>query len=451
VTLSLHARVLVAATIIVAAFLGATGFALDRAFGNATDGAMRDRLRAQIYGLLAAADLDRTGALQLPTELPEPRFNFPHSGLYADVMAYPDRLIWRSTSSIGANLPATPPSAVGEMNFLSLMFADGTAALALSFGVEYESAGGKSTHFTFRAVETIAATQAEVSRFRRSLWGWLGAAAVLLLAAQGAILHWGLAPLRRVADELRQVDTGEREQLTGNYPRELLGLTGNLNALLAAARLQLERYRDALGNLAHSLKTPLAILGNAASRERDPETLRSVVREELDRMNQMVEYQLQRAATAGRRTLAAPVPVRERVAQIVKALQQAHAAKSVQCEIAIDDGTVFHGDSGDLLEVLGNLLDNAFKWTHGQVRIGAVNRRTEPTQPPRVEITVEDDGPGISDEAHVRVLARGARGDESTPGHGLGLAMVQATVAIYGGDLELGKSALGGAKLVVRL
>jgi len=449
--LSLHARVLLAATVIVAAFLGATGWALDRAFRDATDAAMRDRLRAQIYGLLAAGDLDRTGALQLPASLPEPRFNLPRSGLYADVVAYPDKLIWRSTSGVGMTLPATPPAAVGEMNFSPLSFADGTAVLALSFGVEYESARGRATHFTFRAMETVVAAQAEILRFRRSLWGWLGAAALLLLAAQGAILHWGLAPLRRVADELKQIDAGERELLTGNYPRELRRLTDNLNAMLAAARRHLERYRDALGNLAHNLKTPLAVLKNTAARETATDELRRVLRQELDRMNEMVEYQLQRAATAGRRALAAPVPVRDCVEKLLDALRKAYHDKPMACEIIVDSGAVFHGDRGDLLEVLGNLLDNAFKWGRKRMRIRATNRGVEPGQPPRVEIVVEDDGPGISNDARDRVIARGARGDEATPGHGLGLAMVQATVAIYGGELELGASPLGGAKVTVRL
>ena len=449
--LSLHARVLLAASVIVAAFLGATGWVLDRAFREAADTAMRDRLRAQIYGLLAAADLDRHGVLQLPASLPEPQFNLPRSGLYADVVAYPDKLTWRSTSSIGITLPHTPPAAVGEMSFTPLIFADGTELLALSFGVEYESSRGRSTHFTFRAMESIAAAQAEVVRFRRSLWAWLGAAALLLLATQGLILRWGLAPLRRVASELKEIETGEREQLTGDFPRELGGLTENLNALLRASRHHLERYRDALGNLAHSLKTPMAILNNAAARETAPDALRATLNEELARMNQMVEYQLQRAATAGRRALTAPILVEERINQVVDALRKAYHDKSVSCAIEIKNHVVFHGDSGDLLEVLGNILDNAFKWARREIRVIALNRVIEPAQPPCLELTVEDDGPGIAKETRDRLTARGARGDEATPGHGLGLAMVQAMVTIYGGELSLQTSTLGGAKITVRL
>jgi len=172
--------------------------------------------------------------------------------------------------------------------------------------------------------------------------------------------------------------------------------------------------------------------------------LRAIAREQLTDMTSLIEYQLQRAATLGRTPLAAPVEIRPVAEKIVAALTKVFADKNVRVTFNIGTSATFHGDTGDLTEMLGNLLDNAFKWCRQHVQVAA--RKLAITGPGQsvLEITVADDGPGIPDDKKTRVLQRGARADENTPGHGLGLAMVQDTVALYHGTLSLQNSPLGG-------
>jgi two-component system sensor histidine kinase PhoQ len=252
-----------------------------------------------------------------------------------------------------------------------------------------------------------------------------------------------------VADDVRAIEAGIAQRLDGDYPRELRNLTDNLNGLLTSADSHLKRYRDSLGNLAHSLKTPLAVLRGAVDGETNDAALRAIAREQLTGMTQLIEYQLQRAAAAGRTPLAAPVEVKPVVEKIVAALAKVYADKHVRVTLDVETAATFHGDAGDLTEMLGNLLDNACKWCRQQVRVTAHQLPSSGARRPLLDITVEDDGPGIPDDLKTRVLQRGTRADENTPGHGLGLAMVQDTVALYHGALTLEASPLGG--LAVRL
>jgi len=449
VTLSLNTRLLLASSVVLAAFLGITGLVLDGAFRASADTALRDRLQSYVYALLAASDLDKHGALHLPAELPDPRFSLIGSGLYAEVVDSHDNLVWRSKSLLGLNIPFSKIPLVGEREFVQLAVEHDLPLLSLAFTVSWQ-ANNSDRRYTYRVAESLVSFNAEVSHFRQSLWGWMAGAAILLLLVQGMILRWSLAPLRRVADDVRAIETGIAQRLAGDYPRELRNLTDNLNGLLASADSHLQRYRDSLGNLAHSLKTPLAVLRGAVDGEANDAALRATAREQLTAMAQLIEYQLQRAAASGRTRLAAPVAIKSVVEQIVAALTKVYADKGVCVLIEMDDTTSFHGDSGDLTEMLGNLLDNACKWSRKQVRIAAqIAPATEAGQA-WLELTVCDDGPGIPDDLKARVLLRGARADEHMPGHGLGLAMVQDTVALYHGTLSLQTSSLGGLEVRLR-
>lgn len=175
--------------------------------------------------------------------------------------------------------------------------------------------------------------------------------------------------------------------------------------------------------------------------------LRAVVQEQLQRMNEIVEHRLQRAAAAGRTALGAPLPVAPAVGRILSALDKAYAGKSVHAEIDIAPGVVFRGDEGDLLEVVGNLADNAYKWARSRVRVQARNDAAGR----ELTLRVEDDGPGIPPDQVERVRERGVRADATTPGHGLGIAVVQEMAELYGGELVISHSPLGGAAVEVRL
>ncbi|MCU0936582.1 MAG: hypothetical protein MUF66_11090 [Gammaproteobacteria bacterium] len=275
--LSIHARLLVAAGVVLTAFLGLTGAALDRGFRESAETAARDRLQAELYLLLGAADLDPELGLTVPEVLPDARLATPGSGLYAEVLDQEGQVIWRSWSALGLEVPYPAAPEPGRPELREVEAPDGLALLTLSLGVVWELAPGRDERYTFRVAETRATTEAEVARFRQSLWGWLAGAGLALLAVQGLVLRWGLAPLRRVAQEVGAVEAGRQVGLDGAYPSELRPLTDRLNALLVHARSQLDRHRNALADLAHSLKTPLALLRGALEAGAPPSELRASV------------------------------------------------------------------------------------------------------------------------------------------------------------------------------
>lgn len=448
--LSLNSRLLFAGSVVLAGFLGLTGFTLDKAFRTSAEAAMRDRLQGDIYALLAAAELNKEGVMTVTDQLPEKRFSAPGSGIYGQIASHDGKQVLRSPSMSDLEIPFTLGLAMGTSRFERVTASDGTPLYALGFGLSWK-VKGKPRGFTFSVAENLSSLEVQVHSFRRSLWSWLGGVAVLLLVVQGSILRWGLAPLRRVAADLAAIEAGQATQLQGRYPKELRGLTDNLNALITSGQGQLERYRHTLGDLAHSLKTPLAVVRGAVEKEGSVEELRHTVQEQVDRMTQIVEYQLQRAAASGRTVLSAPIPVAEVAQRIAASLDKVYADKGVDCRIQADVEAVFHGDESDLMELLGNLMDNAYKWCGKQVTVSAQPLAEPFHRRSGLQLTVEDDGSGIPLEDADLVLQRGARADETISGHGIGLAVVRDILRFYDGVLEVGKSELGGASLKIRL
>ena len=446
---SLSGRLLAVATIALLAFLGLTGYALDRAFQNRTQLFYRNQLQSQVYGLLAAADLDPQGELRLSAPPPEPRLRRPDSGLYAEIADASGNFVWRSGSSLGRGLPTVEFPAMGISNFNIVTWRDGEALFLFQQAVAYENSTGIKP-FVIRVAESLRAYRAEVETFRATILIWLGGAGILLLVLQTLLLRWTLAPLRDVVTEVGAVERGEKNQLDRQYPRELRMLTRNFNAFLESERRQRERYRDALADLAHSLKTPLAVIQALVEKSGVAGKDREEVAQNVERMRDIIDYQLQRAVAAGRATLiATPVAVLAQVKTIADALQKVYADKNVDCEIDVPETASFFGEVGDLTEVLGNLLDNAFKWSTGRTRIRARSIDGGAGQRSGLVITIEDDGPGVPDEMKNKVIRRGVRHDSRIVGQGIGLAVVAEIVSSYGGQVELGRSGLGGAQVTV--
>ncbi|HKJ08441.1 MAG TPA: ATP-binding protein [Gammaproteobacteria bacterium] len=441
---SLQSRLVLAASLALAAFLGLGGFALDRSFRDSAQTAVHRRLQADIYALLAAADVNAAGVLHMPPRLFDERLQRPGSGLYGQVVDAGGRSLWRSGSELGKPLPAPAPLPPGTWRFRRVDAAGGQL-FQLSFGVAWDTDRGGTRRYTFSVSEDLAGFDAEVERFRRSLLVWLGAAAVVLLLLQGTILRWSLTPLRRAVRDLNAIQSGAQARLEGTYPRELQGLTDNLNALLESERRQLGRYRDGLADLAHSLKTPLAVLRGALQGGNDDE-LRAAVSDQTERMNLIVDYQLQRAATSGRTALMAPVAVEPVVRRVLDSLAKVYRDKGVRSERSVPADACFHGDEGDLMELLGNLIDNAYKWCGSVVR---VSLEAGPAR--ELVLTVEDDGPGVPADKARLVLNRGERADPGVSGHGIGLAVVQDIARAYHGGIDIDASPLGGACIRVRL
>ncbi len=453
--MSLNTRIILAASIVLAVFLALTGIALDQAFRESARAAREERLQGQLYMLIAEAEVDEAGRLAMPAQLQEPRLGQPTSGLYASIADGRGKTRWRSPSALNVELPAETTLAAGKSAFSQSTDISGTDYFVYRMGVSW-SEGKRKYAFTFSVAEDLSAFHAQLARYRRSLWGWLGGMAALLLLAQAALLRWGLRPLRDVAQEIRAIEAGEKELLSGTYPAELSALTGNLNGLLLRERGQLRRYRDALGDLAHSLKTPLAVMrgalseqarGTLAEQPHGPDSLlAATVAEETEKMQHIVDYQLQRAATAGPASpLAAPLPLRPIAEKIIASLNKVYHAKHISLQLHIEPCLNFRGDRGDLLELLGNLLDNACKWCNSRVELHAGSEAGH------LILTVEDDGPGIPAEEAANILQRGVRADQSTPGQGIGLAVVASIVQAYEGEIRIGESPLGGASILVRI
>lgn len=443
--MSLNTRIILAASIVLATFLVFTGIALEQAFRESARAAREERLQGQLYLLIAAAEVDEAGRLAMPEQLQEPRLGQPGSGLYATISDTRGKTRWRSPSTLNVSLPDDAPLVAGKSAFSQRGSVAGTDYFIYSMGVSWSE--GKRKHaFTFSVAEDLSAFHVQLARYRRSLWGWLGAMAGLLLLAQGVLLRWGLRPLRDVAQEIHAIEAGEKEQLTGTYPAELNALTTNLNGLLQRERAQLRRYRDALGDLAHSLKTPLAVMRGALSEQHQASSLATTVTDETAKMQHIVDYQLQRAATAGpASTLAAPVPIRPVAEKITSSLNKVYHDKKISAQLHIESGLNFRGDQGDLMELFGNLLDNAYKWCKSSVELRAT------TEAGHLSLIVNDDGPGIPQQEAARILLRGVRIDQTTPGQGIGLAVAASIVQAYGGEIRIATSPLGGASVLIRI
>lgn len=443
---SLNRRLLLATGVTLIVFLGLTGTVLDSAFRASAQSAVQDRLQAHVYALLAAADPDASGTLRVPSELPEARFTTPGSGLYARVLDGGGAMVWHSPSMLGVEPAFADPGPPGRSVFERLS-RQGHEYFAIAFVVVWEGAGAPA-RYTFQVSEDLAAYQRQVDDFRRSLWGWFVGVGVVLLAVLALLLRWGLAPLRRVARDLDDVRSGRRQRLGGDYPRELLGLTESINTFVAFERARQERYRNTLSDLAHSLKTPLAVLRSSseAGAEGDAE-LAPLVREQVARIAQIVDYQLQRSVAPAPATLAGPIALRALVERVRGTLDKVYRARGLDCKVDIDDALQVQIGEGDLLEILGNLMDNAFKWARSRIVVRASGLGVG-----GVVLEIEDDGPGIADDERQRVLQRGARADEAVQGHGIGLAVVRELVNAYAGHLRIQRSErLGGAALIVQL
>lgn len=443
--ISLNARLIVSASVVLAAFLGLAGVALDRAFAESALARVNDRLQSRIYALIAAAE-PQDGGLELPQALPEPRLSVPQSGVYAQLVDASGSVLWHSQSSLGIDIDYPHAREPGVAVFSTTRDSQGTELFALAYGLRWTFPDGQDKAFTLQVSETRAPYEAEITRFRGTLWLWLAGAGLVLLAVQGAVLRWSLAPLRQLAREVADIEAGKKQDIEGSYPRELDRLTQNLNLLVAHSRSQLERYRNALGDLAHSLKTPLAVLRNEVEALADSSACSTTLAEQVERMDRTIDYQLQRAAASGRTALTPSVQVARVIERIRGSLLKVYADKRLRIDVALENDLRFKGDEGDLTEMLGNLLDNACKWGRGRVRIQGEHLGQ------RLELEVEDDGPGLPDAALERFRARGARGDVSVPGHGIGLAIVDELVTeVYGGRLEAFESGLGGAGLRIVL
>ncbi|MCW4456420.1 sensor histidine kinase [Flavobacterium sp. MXW15] len=456
---SLQARQLLAASVGLVAFLALAGYALDAAFADTARANLRERLKNYATAYAGGIDFTRDRSLYIREQPPDPRFDVPGSGLYLQVVMPGGH--GNSMSAEGPILPEAsgrmlqPRQEVFE-GPLAMTQIDGSPGAVYRYGMGLVWGGDGLPEaefpYTIYVMEDSRALGAQLRVFRGAVWFYLGGAGLILLLLQTVILQWSLRPMRRVINELTKVQRGESERMSEHHPRELEPLTESINALIESERENLDRQRNTLADLAHSLKTPLAVLRTQLDSGSNDGELREELDVQLRRMNNLVSYQLARAASGGHKLFAAPVPIESTAEEIVRGLEKVYAAKGVLCEFEVDPAARFHGEPGDLQELLGNLLENAFKWARRRVLLTARACPAAGSRRAGLELAVDDDGPGIAADDIGKVLQRGVRGDERVQGHGIGLSIVQDLIKDYRGELQVKRSSeLGGARFEVKL
>jgi two-component system, OmpR family, sensor histidine kinase PhoQ len=445
---SVSQRLLISVTLLLLLSFSLVAVVLEARFRRLAEHSLRELLDAQMVALIASAEPDERGHIVPRLPEAEIRLTTPGSGLYAAVSDGSAEPFWRSPSAAGSVLAFGPPQASGVRDFRYLIDIRGARLAAVSRGLRWEDEAGVNRELTLSVATDMTPYDEQLSRFRRGLFSGFAVVAVVLVLALAVLLRWALAPLRRLAVQIRAVERGDRDRLDDRWPSELHGVVANLNTLLQAERTRIARYRDTLGNLAHSLKTPLAVL-RASFAPGAPGAHQ--VNEQVDRMSAIVEHQLRRAATSGGTSVGRQAVDLLPITQDLRgALLKVHGKKDFALELAIAPELQFMGDRDDLTEALGNLMDNAAKWCQSRVRVSALVLDASGASG-KLAVLVDDDGPGVAQQDRARVLERGARADEHTPGHGLGLAMVRDMAELYGGSLQISESGLGGARVELRL
>lgn len=438
----IQTRLILITAIVLSGFLSLIGVVLDRSFSASIIAGAESQLQQVVYSLMGVAE-EHPDGVTFTIELPHPLLNQPESGLYAAVYNLDTGARWRSPSArtTAVGFPQTlPTQAPGEFVFSEASDA-GVDRFYLSYTVIWEDP--EEFMLTFHLATDKAPFDGAIRGFRRSLYLGLGAVTILFVFAQLIAIRWGLRPLRTMADEVRELEEGRREKLSERYPAELHGLAANLDRFVAHEQRSRTRYRNALDDLAHSLKTPLAVIRNALA-ERNGGSDKQLVAEQLERMESTVMHQLTRASISGPIVVGQTVNLTRVLERLVRALQTAYIDRDISVEMALPDSLIARGDERDFLEMFGNLLENAFKYTHTKIRISG--RREDD-----LCVLIEDDGPGISEDIRAEVINRGTRADQVQPGQGIGLAVVAELVATYGGKLTISESSLGGALLEFRL
>ncbi|MDP1559383.1 MAG: ATP-binding protein [Nitrosomonas sp.] len=441
--MSLNQRILFSATLVLVVFIVGIAVTLDRAFYDSARLGVQDHMWARILLLMGDAEVDEQGTLYMPSNLLDSELSRPDSGTYAFIIDQTKTITWQSTSALNKQIPAQAPLKKGTKRFAQIIIGKDTYFI-YSFGVAWIIESG-TYPLTFTVVTDTQLFDAQIERYREDLWGWLSIMALLLLITQMLVLRWGLRPMRLVSSELASIESGQQENMKGIYPRELKQLTDSINSLINHERKQQKRYRNGLADLAHSLKTPLTILRGAISTEEDEQKKRLTINEQVDRMDNIVQYQLRRAATAGSSPGMRLVALRPIADKIVNTVRKAHHNKQPQVTIAIDRTISLRIDEGDLMELLGNLVDNAFKWCHHAITLSANYEQRH------VIIRIEDDGPGIKRDEIAKILERGVRADQSIPGHGIGLAIVRDIIQVYGGTLSIDQNEMKSTRISIML
>jgi signal transduction histidine kinase len=445
---SLAGRVITISTIWAIVTLVIIATVVSALFREASERGFDNLLSANLFNLVASVGAGQDGRLSGSPELGDPRYLVPNSGWYWSVEAMAAGL----TGALKSDSMLTPISSPSTMSvpfdgsFQRRYAADGPDGQDVAVLETEVVLGGADRIARYRVTGNLDELEAEISAFNRQLYSYLALFGLGMVMINAAAIMFGLRPLRQVSEALSSVREGAAKRLDGSFPSEIAPLANETNALIESNRRILERSRTQVGNLAHSLKTPLAVLINEGRSIGGKKG--QLIEEQTGAMKQQIDHYLQRARMAAQRgsvVFRTPVdPVLQRMVRVMAKLNP-----DIDIDYAPKSHPVFAGEQEDLEEIVGNLLENAMKWGRKQVRVGLGD--VEASEAPMFDIVIEDDGPGIPEGKAREALVRGRRLDETKPGTGLGLAIVSDIVSEYEGHLALERSELGGLKVVVRL
>ena len=434
---SINLRLLLAVLLMVLLALPVAGWLLAHHYRTAAVNAFDERLEATLNVVIAGVTYDPlAGQLNYERALGDPRFDHVYSGWY-----------WQITDD--ANHSVTSRSLWDQR--LPVLESERVTARTLP-GPRGQQLRVVERDIYLAPLETplhvsVAARdddlREDIQEFQQMLWlGLLGLGALLLgvLALQ---VRWGLAPLRRMNANLREVEQGRTEQLEPRLPDELATLAKSMNAVLARDQRLIERGRHTAGNLAHALKTPISVMRLLAKQL--PSESRSAWEAELSRIDSAVRHHLARASAAGEGVRFAPVALQGTLAPLITGLARLAQRRHITLRQTVDSGVRVHMDGQDLQEMVGNLLDNALRWGKSDVHI-----RLQ-AQSEMLLLVVSDDGPGMTPQECQAAVQRGKRLDEQRSGSGLGLAIVTDLVTLYHGQMRLQRAESGGLEVVIEL
>ena len=457
--LSLRWRLLGATGVALVVALSAAGWVLSNLFHDHVQQQFELDLQRQLNLLTAQVDVNGVESPQTPSTLVDPRWHTPYSGLYWQVESVGEatgqaKVVQRSRSLWDQvlNVPQDRLEVgVIHRHRITLSGTTDQTLEVMERTVRVEGEPGKAPRWRVMVAADTQPLDQAAARFTRELASYLLILALSLMGVAWAQVMLGLAPLQRLQEAVQALRLGRSARLDGLFPKEVEPLVDDFNRVLDHNHQVVERSRQLAGNLAHAIKTPLAVMRNLAGGL--PASSQDAARqfqEQIQHMQAQVEWQLGRARVAGAGVPGLRTPVAPVIEGLARVMRKVHADREGKGPLTIQLPPMppeqsFGGEKQDLQEILGNILDNACKWARAQVRVSAH------AQAGQLLIDVEDDGPGLDEEQRRVVFERGVRIDERTPGSGLGLDIVRELVQLYRGQVQLDESPLGGLRVTLSL